>query len=81
MVEYSKFKQQWSTFQSISTKQTTPSHFKSLNTKKTATYADGNPGPGLEWAQKWGNEKIYHDQKYLVVTRRSKFPFHFVMLR
>ena len=81
MVEYSKFKQQWSTFQSISTKQTTHSHFKSLNTKKTAAYVDGNPGPGLEKAQKWGNEKIYHDQKYLVVTRSSKFPFHFVMLR
>jgi hypothetical protein len=52
-----------------------------LNTKKTAAYVDGNPGPGLEKAQKWGNEKIYHDQKYLVVTRSSKFPFHFVMLR
>ena len=31
----------------LSTKQTTTSHFKSLNTKMTTTHVNGNPGPGL----------------------------------
>ena len=35
-----------------STKQTTTSHLKPLNTKKTMTYANGNPAPGLGQEQK-----------------------------
>ena len=42
------------TVRSISTKHTTYSHLKSLNTKKTTAYVDGNPGPGLGQAQKYG---------------------------
>jgi hypothetical protein len=42
-----KFKQCWSTFPPISTKQTTTFYLKSLNTKKITTYDDGNPSPGL----------------------------------
>ena len=39
----------------ISTKQTIAYHLKPLNTKKT--YDIGNPGPGLEQAQKCGRVK------------------------
>jgi hypothetical protein len=35
-----------------STKQTITSHLKPLNTKKTMTYANGNPAPGLGQEQK-----------------------------
>ena len=35
----------------ISTKQTTTSHFTSLNTKNTITYAEGNPGHVLGQVQ------------------------------
>jgi hypothetical protein len=38
--------------QNKSTKQTTTSHLKPLNTKKTMTYANGNPVPGLGQEQK-----------------------------
>jgi len=42
-----------------STKWKTTSHLKSLKTKKTTTFADGNPGPGFEQkqAQKCGRVK------------------------
>ena len=41
-----KFTQRCSIIPPIS-KQTTTSHFKPLNTKKTTTYHIGNPDPGL----------------------------------
>jgi hypothetical protein len=46
-----KFKHWKSTILPISTKQTTPSHLRPLNTWKTMTYDNGNPGPDLEPAQ------------------------------
>ena len=39
-------------------KRTTTSHLHSLNTKKTTTYDTGNPGPGLEHAQKGMIDKV-----------------------
>jgi hypothetical protein len=42
----------WSTITPISIKQTTTSHLKALNIKKTKTYGFKNPGHGLGQAQK-----------------------------
>ena len=52
-----KFKQWWSTISPISTKQTTTSHLKPLNTKKIMTYGIGNPGPVLGQAGTCGSVK------------------------
>ena len=43
----------------ISTKQTTTSHFNSLNTKKTVTHDVRNPGPGLGQAQQYDWVKLF----------------------
>jgi hypothetical protein len=51
------YKQWWSTIPSISTKQTVTSHLSSLNTKKTTTYDDVNPGSDLGQAQTCGGVK------------------------
>jgi hypothetical protein len=45
-------------FTPISTKQTTTSHVKPLNTKKIMTYDIGNPGHGLGQSQKCGRIKL-----------------------
>jgi hypothetical protein len=54
-------------------KQTTTSHFKSLNTKKNMTYADGNPGPGLGRAQKCGRIKVVYLNKILQYLHKSEY--------
>ena len=45
---------QWSAIPHISTKRTSTSLLKVLNTKKTTTYADGNTGHGFGQAHKCG---------------------------
>jgi len=52
-----KLTQWWSTIPPISTKWTTTSHFKLLNTKMIMTYDIGNPVPGLGQTQKCGRVK------------------------
>ena len=42
----------------MSTKQTTTSHLRSLNTNNTTTYHVGNPGSGLGQVQKGGRVKL-----------------------
>ena len=60
-----------STNSRISTKQTTTSHFKSLNTKKTTTYVNGNLSPSLGQALTYvGFERIMESQHSLDLKRQ-----------
>ena len=54
-----------------STKRTTTSHFKSLNTKKTTTYFNGNLSPSLGQALTYvGLERIMKSQHSLDLKRQ-----------
>ena len=44
---------------------------KSLNIKKTMKYADGNPGPGLGYAQKFG--KLNQLQRFQLFPSYNSF--------
>jgi hypothetical protein len=52
-----KLKQWWSTNRPISSKRSTVSHLKLVNTKRNMTCGIGNPGPGLGLLQKLGRVK------------------------